>query len=72
LGILFEKGRGKFIYKKKEKLTYTGILCMLTSGKGKVYLSEKNEEYLIPTGKLNRALDGDLINFNIIKNSKKI
>ena len=70
--ILLEKERGKYIYLKKEKLTYTGKLCMLPSGKGKVYLSEKKEEYFISNGKLNRALDGDLINFKIIESNKKI
>ena len=70
--ILLEKRRGKYILSKKDQVTYTSRLSLLPSGKGKVYLSEKKEELLIPKGKLNRALDGDLISFSINEKNKKL
>ena len=50
---------------------YTSKLALLPSGIGKVYLTEKKEEFLIPNVKLNRALDGDLINISITEKVKK-
>ena len=70
--ILLEKRRGKYVLTKKDEAKYTSRLSLLPSGKGKVYLSEKKEELLIPKGKLNRALDGDLISFSIIEKNKKL
>ncbi len=70
--ILFEDRRGKYVFRRKEDSTYTSRLILLPSGKGKVYLSEKKEEILIPNVKLNRALDGDLINVSITDESKKV
>ena len=70
--VLFEEGRGKYVFRSKKDATYTSKLSLLPSGKGKVYLSEKKEELLIPNGKLNRALDGDLIKISITEKSKKV
>ena len=70
--ILFEKSRGKYEFIKKDEVTYTSIISLLPSGKGKVYLPEKKEEFLIPNGKLNRALDGDIINFSLSKKNKNL
>ena len=70
--ILFEEKKGKYVFKKKVDVIYTSRLSLLPSGKGKVYLSEKNEEILIPNVNLNRALDGDLINISITERSKKV
>mgnify|MGYP001391714866 CR=1 FL=1 len=68
--ILLEKKKGKYIYLQKGEATHTSKLSLLPSGKGKVYLSDKKEEYIIPNGKLNRALDGDIINFTVIDRNK--
>ena len=70
--ILIEERRGKYVLRSKEDATYTSKLTLLPSGKGKVYLTEKKEEILIPNVKLNRALDGDLINISITEKSNKV
>ena len=70
--ILFEERRGKYVLRRKEDTMYMSKLTILPSGKGKVYLTEKKEELLIPNVKLNRALDGDLINISITDKSKKV
>ena len=70
--ILFEERRGKYVFRKKGETTYTSRLSLLPSGKGKVYLTEIKEELLIPNVKLNRALDGDLINISLTEKSKKV
>ncbi len=70
--ILFEERRGKYVLRRKEDTMYMSKLTILPSGKGKVYLKEKKEELLIPKVKLNRALDGDLINISITDKSKKV
>ncbi len=69
--ILIEERKGKYVFRIKEKTIYTSRLSLLPSGKGKVYSSEKKEELFIPNVKLNRALDGDLINFIITGKSKE-
>ena len=69
---LFEDRRGKYVLRRKEDTMYMSKLTILPSGKGKVYLTEKKEELLIPNVKLNRALDGDLINISITDKSKKV
>lgn len=65
-----EVEKGKFIFCITLEKTYKATLHILPTGKGKVHLKEKEEEFLIPKKFLNRGLDGDLVTVSVHKREK--
>ena len=62
--------KGKFRFCVSNEKTYEATLHILPTGKGKVYLKEKDDEFLIPKKFLNRGLEGDLVTVSVHKKEK--
>ena len=62
--------KGKFRFCVFNEKTYEATLHILPTGKGKVYLNEKDDEFLIPKKFLNRGLEGDLVTVSVHKKEK--
>ena len=70
--IIISEQRGKYRFNKKRVQTQEAVVRIIPTGKGVVRLPELEEEIMIPRKALNTALDGDLVEVNLIRKNKKI
>ena len=69
-GKLISEQRGKYKFNRTRVKKEEAELRIIPSGKGVVNLPSRKEDIIIPKKKLNKALDGDLVEISIHKKKK--